>query len=420
MFFRLIGKIGAGIYCASIVAASVFFTIDDADKNLIKEVVIEAGSGIRIEDFFYECPEDARFVTDVSVIDTKVPAVYQLKVFYDEAFEKDVVLKIEDHTAPKGIALPKMQYASLDWPDASECVGYLYDLSGIAKIEYRDGVPDYELTGDYMVPVVVTDWYDNSTVIEVPFHVTDDHNAPLFYGIHDITVDDSEDAVINYFDGITIRDDYDEEPRFAVDTSNVIIGQTGTYVITYSTKDEAGNVRRQDALVNIKPSSSAEGVTGAGSSWDSAYHNEIYRMAEELVEKLKGESDMETALNIFSWVHSNVSYQHVYEVQTFESAVYDAFTTHGGDCYSFYACSKILLDCAGIPNMTVLRYPVNYNGHYWNLVKIDGEWYHCDSTMFMNHQSLYFGLTDTQIADSRHQFNGSMLPVRAGGIPEYA
>ena len=419
MIIKIICKIGASIYCAAIIAVSILFTIKDADRNLIKEIVIESGSEIRIEDFFCECPEDARFISDVSVIDTKEPAVYKLKVAYDKVFKKEVILRIEDHTAPKGIALPKKQYAGLEWPEASECVGYLSDLSGIANIEYRDGVPDYRFTGDYMVPVVVTDWYDNSTLIEVPFHVTDDHNAPLFYGIHDITIDDSEDAVINYFDGITVKDDYDESPRYTVDTSNVVMGEEGTYVITYSAADEAGNIRRQNALVNIKSSSSVADAMNAGNSWDSPMHNDIYKAAMELVETLRGENDTETALNIFTWVHSNISYQSVYEPLTFEDAVYEAFTKRSGDCYVSYACCKMLLDCAGIPNMTVLRYPVNYNGHFWNLVKLDGEWYHCDSTMFMKHQSLYFEMTDQQIADSRHQFNGSILPVRAGGTPKY-
>ena len=419
MIIKIISKIGASIYCAAIIAVSILFTIKDADRNLIKEIVIESGSEIRIEDFFCECPEDARFISDVSVIDTKEPAVYKLKVAYDKVFKKEVILRIEDHTAPKGIALPKMQYAGLEWPEASECVGYLSDLSGIASIEYRDGVPDYRFTGDYMVPVVVTDWYDNSTLIEVPFHVTDDHNAPLFYGIHDITIDDSEDAVINYFDGITVKDDYDESPRYTVDTSNVVMGEEGTYVITYSAADEAGNIRRQNALVNIKSSSTVADAMNAGNSWDSPMHNDIYKAAMDLVETLRGENDTETALNIFTWVHSNISYQSVYEPLTFEDAVYEAFTKRSGDCYVSYACCKMLLDCAGIPNMTVLRYPVNYNGHFWNLVKLDGEWYHCDSTMFMKHQSLYFEMTDQQIADSRHQFNGSILPVRAGGTPKY-
>ena len=91
---KIIGKIGAFIYVAAIIAVTVVFTIRDADKNLRKEVVIEAGTAIRIEDFFNDCPEDARFVTDVSGINVDVPAVYKLRVFYGDTFEKDVILRI--------------------------------------------------------------------------------------------------------------------------------------------------------------------------------------------------------------------------------------------------------------------------------------------------------------------------------------
>ena len=416
---RIIGKIGATLYCGAIVFATAVFTINDANRNLVREVRIEAGSDIRIEDFFKECPEDARFVTDVSGINTDVPSVYKLKVFFGETFEKEVTLRIEDHTAPKGIALPKMQYASLEWPDPSECVGYLYDLSGIAKIEYLNGVPHYQYTGDYTVPVVVTDWYNNSTVIDVPFHVIDDHNAPLFYGIHDIYVNDSEDAVIDYFNGITWKDDYDEQPRVIVDSSKVKIGEEGVYVITYKAMDAAGNIRKQDALVNINKQCVIDSVTGAGGSWDSSDHNEITRLAQNLVKELKGATDMETAQNIVNWVHSHVNYEAVTGHQTYEDAVFRALTRHTGDCYGFYSCTKMLLDCAGIPNMMVFRNPSYYQGHYWNLVKMEGEWYHCDSTTFLNHPDVYFMQNDKQIGDSRHKFKGSMLPARAGSTPEY-
>ena len=417
---KIITRIAAFLYVAAIVTITVIFTIRDANNNLVCEVTIEAGDKIRIEDFFNKCPDDAVFVTDISSIDTSIPAVYKLKVFYSEAFEKDVILKIEDHTAPKGIALPKNQYARVTWPQASDCVGYLYDLNGIARIEYRDGTPDYELTGDYMVPVIVTDWYDNSTEITVPFHVTDDHNAPLFYGIHDINIDNSEDIVIDYFDGVTWKDDYDEEPKVVVDDSNVKIGEEGSYVITYKAVDDAGNIRKQQAFVNISIPTVIDSLTGAGGAWDSTHYNEIYKKAQEIVDGLIGSDDTQTAQNIFYWVHSNVYYEPVYGYQTFEGAVEQALNKHSADCYGYYACCKMLLDCAGIPNMMVVRYPVYYNGHYWNLVKLDGQWYHCDSTMFMNHPSLYFKRTDAQISDSRHRFDGSMLPARAGSTPEYA
>lgn len=120
---KSVAKIGAFLYCATIIVVSVVCTIRDANRNLIRDVVIEAGSSIRIEEFFKDCPDDAEFVTDVSGIDTSAPAVYRLKVRYDEAFVKDVTLRVEDHTAPRGVAIPHNQYASVAWPDASECVG---------------------------------------------------------------------------------------------------------------------------------------------------------------------------------------------------------------------------------------------------------------------------------------------------------
>ena len=76
--YKVAAKIAAFIYCAAIIVISVVFTIMDANNNLVKEVSIEAGDRINIEDFFDECPADAKFLTDVSTIDTKVPAVYQL------------------------------------------------------------------------------------------------------------------------------------------------------------------------------------------------------------------------------------------------------------------------------------------------------------------------------------------------------
>ena len=417
--YRTIAKIGSIIYCAVIVVVSVVCTIKDAGKILIREVTIEAGSDIHIEDFFKQCPNDAKFLTDITQVDTNAPAVYKLTVQYSEAFVEDVTLRVEDHIGPKGIAIPQEKYASQEWPDPAECVGYLYDLSGIAKVEYRDGTPDIQYTGDYMIPVIVTDWYNNSTEIGVPFHITDDHNAPLFYGIHDIYIDDSDDAQIDYFEGITYADDYDQEPKVAVDDSKVVIGKEGVYEITYKAMDAAGNIRKQTANVYVVKQRYVNSTLGAGGGWDTKNHNDVYKMARDILKQIKGKNKSETAKNIVNWVHTNVWYQTIHGKQTFEGAAYRAFTQHNADCYGYFCTTKILLDVAGIENMMVRRYPVQWSGHYWNLVKIGDKWYHCDSTVYRYHWSVFYKLTDKGIRDSHHKFEGSILPVRAGGTPEY-
>ena len=135
--------------------------------------------------------------------------------------------------------------------------------------------------------------------------------------------------------------------------------------------------------------------------------------AESLVQTLKCSNDTETAWEIFNWVHSNITYVPITESQTFEEAAFNGFARRSGDCYVYFACSKMLLDIAGIPNLMVERYPVETNSHYWNLVQIDGLWYHCDATVFRDHPGMYFLLTDEEIDDGHHSFDASLYPERA-------
>ena len=430
--FKTIGKIGAFVYCAAIVAVSVIFTIRDANRNLKHEAVIEAGNQIRIQDFFESCPSDARFVTDISNIDTTEPAVYQLKVFYDEAFEKDVVLRIEDHTAPKGIALPKSLYTTWKAPEAADCVGYLYDLSGIAKIEYEEE-PVFKEGGDYNVPVLVTDVYGNTARIGVPFTVIDDRTAPVLTGVKDIefSMDDEEP---DFFDGVEATDDYDEDPVILIDDTKVDYENPGTYIVKYMAIDKAGNSTYRQAELKLtkstKPASQTtatvsggEDLSGGGSGGSGGSGAGTKEKAQQLARKvlsgLWGKDDVATARNIFNWVHSHIYYAHVPGRPSYAKACYRGFSRRSGDCYVYYACSKMLLDLAGIPNMMVRRYPVYGSNHYWNLVKLNGQWYHCDATVFKHRRTIYFMCTDKQINDKYHQFNGRLYPARAGGSTDF-
>lgn len=54
------------------------------------------------------------------------------------------------------------------------------------------------------------------------------------------------------------------------------------------------------------------------------------------------------------------------------------FRRHSGNCFEYYAMSKYLLEAAGMPNMRVVR--ASDGDHFWNLVNVDGAWYHFDTT----------------------------------------
>ena len=424
--FKIIAKIGALIFCSAVVLSAIYFSSKkDAENNLINEVVIEAGSSIKIEDFFNDCPDDARFITDVSGIDTSVPAVYGLKVFYDRSNEEDVVLRIEDRTAPQGEAVPQFLYTTWKYPDAESCVDKLYDLSGIAEIKYQNGTPSFKKTGDYEVPVCVTDMYGNSAVINVPFKVINDRNAPVIKGVHDFEVGDDPHE-LDFFKGITVTDDYDKKPVLKVDDSRVNYSKSGEYVIIYCASDEAGNIGTSKVKIKVTIPGDDEENTVEEEDLDALYYyytnhaDESYGLASNILDGLRGSNDVETALAIFEWVHSNVSYMTINYYQSYEAAAFRGFSTRNGDCYVYFCCCKMLLDLAGIPNMMVTRYPVTGNGHYWNLVKLNGEWYHCDATRFMYHPEIFFMCTDAEIDDSHHQYDGYQYPKRAGGSEHYS
>ena len=144
-----------------------------------------------------------------------------------------------------------------------------------------------------------------------------------------------------------------------------------------------------------------------------------YEVAENILYDLRCDNDVDTAYNIFDWVHSNILYQTIFEDQSYEDAAYMGFTRRSGDCYVYFSCAKMLLDLAGIPNIMVTRYPVVTNGHYWNLVQLNGEWYHCDATVFRDHYDMYFMCTDDEIDDGHHDFDHSLYPERASGYSGY-
>ena len=416
-------KVLKRMLCAAVAVMAVLivvFVVSCDDKTNVKgDVTIEAGTPITLDVFFDEVPADAVFLTDVSGIDPNVPAIYQLKIGYGKN-EADVILRIEDHVGPTGEPVPMTLYCGWKMPEAADCVDHLYDLSGIAKIEYQEGVPNLTVGGTYNVPVLVTDVYGNSSVIMVPFTMIDDKTAPVIAGAHDLELTGGNPEGLDFFAGVTVTDDYDTEPVLKVDDSQVNYTVNGEYEIIYQAIDKAGNIGTAKAKLKVTMPVEAQ----ASSNDNGDYYvgdGDPYAVAKKVMAGLWRDSDVETARAIFNWVHDNLWFRLLSGTRTYESAAYRGFTRHNGDCYVYYACCKMLLDLAGIENMRVDRSP-RYNGnvHYWLLVKLNGEWYHCDATEgYSDHPGIWFMCTDEQINDKYHHFNGSLYPMRAGGSKDY-
>ena len=408
--------------CILAVLSIALIAACDKLNDLKTDVTIEVGSPISIDAFFENVPEGAEFLTDVSGINTNEPGVYQLKIGCGKK-SADVILRIEDHTPPTGEAIPQTVYLNWKMPEATEVIANLFDFSGVALVEYQDGIPSFTEGGEFQVPVVVTDVYGNSAVIMVPFTVINDTTAPVISGVREFELEGNPDQ-LDFYEGVTVVDDYDPEPIITVDETEVDYTKTGKYNLTYRAVDKAGNIATVTTTITVKVAdANAKNKTSGGDP--GTYYvgdGDPYALARKIMAGLYRKNDVETARAIFNWVHDNLWFRLLSGTRNYEHAAYRGFTKRSGDCYVYYSCCKMLLDLAGIENMRVDRYPkLNGKVHFWLLVKLNGEWYHCDATEGYNdHPGVWFMCTDAQINDRYHKFNGALYPPRAGGSKEFA
>ena len=412
---KVLGTVLKALYLVGIAAITVVFSIRDSKTNLRDELILEAGNPVKIEYFFDKVPQDAKFITDMSSIDTNVPAVYKIKLHHDIVFDETVTLNIVDTTGPLANGLTKKILSYGELPDAKDMVRDVYDLSGISSVEYAEK-PDITNGGTIDVPIRVTDNYGNASVIQSTLIVTNDTTAPVIHGIKDVTVTQGEKPDLST--GVYASDDISNNISVRIDASKLDITIPGKYEISYIAKDDAGNTSTAVSTVTVTKKENKKASTEKKSVKKKTVtvkkkpnYGKVDQLASKLLKKLKRGSDVETARAIFKWVHKNVHYVHNGSKLTGKKAAYYGLTSHTGNCRVFAWTCKILLDKAGIKNMIVSRYPVTTR-HYWNLVYMNGGWYHCDATPFLDHPKIYFKLTDAQL-DKHHKFKKSKYPARA-------
>lgn len=398
--FRIVRVCVTILFClAAITAVAVFTARDYYRFPVINDVSIEAGESFTLKDFFATEPKEARFITDVSGIDTKIPAVYGLKISYDKYFQKEVRLTIKDTIAPTGKAV-KQEFFTVDpFPAAEKCVCDLEDLNGIAEVKFKDGIPDVSKGGDFIVPVVVSDPYQNSVTIDVPMHVTKDSTPPVISGLKTNLMVRSGDE-IDFREGVTVTDDYDPEPVLNIDASKFDYNKPGKYTVYYKAIDRSGNVSEAEIQLEVWQSSASDLKSA-----------EAYKLADQILKKIKkGKTDSEYAKNIYRWVCQNIVYLSRAGHPTFEKAALTGFKSRKGNCWVMCCCYKVLLDRANIPNLIVSRAnsKVTRSNHYWNLIYVDKGWYHCDCTPLYP----FFMKIDSQL-DDFHTFESKLYPKRA-------
>lgn len=104
-------------------------------------------------------------------------------------------------------------------------------------------------------------------------------------------------------------------------------------------------------------------------------------------------SDREKAYAVYSWVEKNIRYSGVSDMSNWKTGGVTALSTKKGNCYAYYSASRALLTRLGFETIEISE---EDKSHYWNLVKVNGSWYHFDTTSGWGTQRFLW--TDSQMS----------------------
>ena len=163
---------------------------------------------------------------------------------------------------------------------------------------------------------------------------------------------------------------------------------TGTYNFKFYVMDKAANLYYLRVNFNISVS-------------DDKYPSvdSIVRSAVAECNSKTDGSEYAKALWLHDWLLDQLEYDKTLKWSSAESAL----TRELGTCQSYESAYAKLLTAAGIENSETRD---TYDGHTWNAMKLDGQWYQTDCTWddssdnwySFDQRHLYFGLTDELMA----------------------
>ena len=105
----------------------------------------------------------------------------------------------------------------------------------------------------------------------------------------------------------------------------------------------------------------------------SLYAEALQAAYDEAITDPLGMNDLQKARALHDWIVQHVSYDYTYSKYT----AYDAIVNRSAVCQGYTLAYAALLEKAGIENDYCRSSAMN---HMWNYVKIDGNWYHVDTT----------------------------------------
>lgn len=199
---------------------------------------------------------------------------------------------------------------------------------------------------------------------------TKDKNAPVITGMvgsnshknGQVYINLYEDMKFDFAKYIKATDDRDGKVKIHVNTDKIDYSKPGVYTLKVTAKDKAGNVATEKVKVRVLKKSDAD------------------KMADTVLSKIvkPSWSDEKKVRAIYTYVTGHLSYVFNSKYHEWHQEAAYAFRYGYGDCFAYYSLTKALVNRCGIPNLMIQRNTVNPT-HYWNMVYVNGGWYHVDT-----------------------------------------
>lgn len=214
-----------------------------------------------------------------------------------------------------------------------------------------------------------------------------DSTPPQITGVKDVTTYAGD--MFSYLGGITVSDDRDPAPRISVDNSQVDLSRPGTYEVVYTATDASGNQSSVASLVTVLEKE--EGFVDLET---------ICAAADEKLDEIlpEGGSEEDWVRAIYNWARSELHYGNHSARTDWRQTAYTMLTEGRGDCFGYFAVTKLMFEQLGIPNIDVrkVKNSPKDSDHFWSLVSVDGgeTYYHFDATPRMGSGDDFCLVTD--------------------------
>ncbi len=406
----------------SVVSCS-FFRLPDFTQSGTQEVLIRLtdtynnsvveSAMLNITGIIYEykmelgdvAPDPSVFLIDKSIVAEykntpdvntfKAPGKYEVPMLFN-GVETMVTISVEDNIPPI-VAVKDREGWTHETITAEDFIVSVVDVSE-TKVSFKN-TPDFSIQGIQSLIICVTDSYGNVTEKEVSLTLYKDTQAPV---IHTSYIKVTLNGSVSYKRSVSVSDNCadNSEIKLSFDNSQVNLSRVGSYTLVCTATDTAGNTSTKNITVEVVETETKKHTQA-----------EIDAYCDELLARITNSSmsDREKAHAIYRWTRTQIAYVNNSVKGDWLLGAYNGLVKKSGDCYTYAATAKALLERIGLEPVVIKKEITAYtsqSNHYWLLLDLGDGYYHYDPTPRADGTS-FFMWTDAQLKKYSDSHSGS-------------